>query len=242
MTGMRKRLHMRRPAARPLRPRGYVLLFVLGLGALGTLGPAGPGTPTRMVGVGLMPLLIVVLLAAIAVGGLFWRGRGERRHTAWGGCAPAVLMALALAVAEGLARGPGRPRELVLVPMPSQGRSVRERGLDTTRLLARTAARTLASAGLPTRVEATLRHVRRVADQSELGEHDRRTNLVGALVARPGRPALRVVVDDLTTTGSSLHEACRALAEAGTPASGCAVVAATPRRHRRHADNGGTLR
>lgn len=150
--------------------------------------------------------------------------------------------ALSLAVAEGLARGPGRPRELVLVPMPSQGRSVRERGLDTTRLLARTAARTLASAGLPTRVEATLRHVRRVADQSELGEHDRRTNLVGALVARPGRPALRVVVDDLTTTGSSLHEACRALAEAGTPASGCAVVAATPRRHRRHADNGGTLR
>jgi len=77
------------------------LLFVLGLGALGTLGPAGPGTPTRMVGVGLMPLLIVVLLAAIAVGGLFWRGRGERRQTAWGGCAPAVLMALALAVAIG---------------------------------------------------------------------------------------------------------------------------------------------
>ncbi len=67
-------------------------------------------------------------------------------------------------------------------------------------------------------------------------------SFVGALVARPGRPALRVVVDDLTTTGSSLHEACRALAEAGTPASGCAVVAATPRRHRRHADNGGTLR
>ncbi|SDM30695.1 hypothetical protein SAMN05428957_104117 [Oryzisolibacter propanilivorax] len=31
MTGMRKRLPMRRAAARPLRPRGYVLLFVLGL-------------------------------------------------------------------------------------------------------------------------------------------------------------------------------------------------------------------
>ena len=77
------------------------LLFVLGLGALGTLGPADPGTSTRVVGVGLMPLLIVVVLGAIAVSGLFWRGRGGRRYTAWGGCAPAVLMVLSLAVAIG---------------------------------------------------------------------------------------------------------------------------------------------
>ena len=147
--------------------------------------------------------------------------------------------ALALAVGtlltgvEGGATGVGRPSELVLVPMPSQPRSVRQRGLDTTALLARTAARTLGAAGLPTRVEATLRHVRRVADQSELGEHDRRTNLVGALVARPALPAVRIVVDDLTTTGASLAEACRALVDAGTPASGCAVVAATPLRRSR---------
>ena len=87
------------------------LIFVLGLGALGTAGPAGPGAPTRMVGVGLMPLIIVALLAVIAASGLFWRGsgrrpgpghgRGDRRHAAWGGCAPAVLMTLALAVAIG---------------------------------------------------------------------------------------------------------------------------------------------
>lgn len=84
-------------------------IFVIGLGALGLLGPSGSGAPTRMVGVGLMPLIIVVLLGAITVSGLFWRGwgrgsahrRGDRRHAAWGGCAPAVLMLLALAVAVG---------------------------------------------------------------------------------------------------------------------------------------------
>ena len=55
--------------------------------------------------------------------------------------------ALALAVADALRRGPGRPDPLVLVPMPSQRATVRERGLDTTLLLARTAARRLAASG-----------------------------------------------------------------------------------------------
>ena len=77
------------------------ILFVLGLGALTLFGPIGLRAPTRMVGVGLMPLIIVALLGAIAGSGLFWRGRGDRRHAAWGGCAPAVLMILALAVAVG---------------------------------------------------------------------------------------------------------------------------------------------
>ena len=144
--------------------------------------------------------------------------------------------ALALTVAVA-ARETGVPAGgLVLVPMPSQPRSVRERGLDTTLTLARGAARALTGAGLPTRVERQLRHVRRVADQSTLGEAARLTNLAGALAAEPPRgasgapPVLRLVVDDLTTTGSSLAEACRALAGAGTPASACAVVAATPLR------------
>lgn len=143
---------------------------------------------------------------------------------------------LALAAVEAV-RAVGRPDGgLTLVPLPSQPRSVRERGLDTTLTLARVAARSLARAGLPARVEPTLRHVRAVADQSSLGVAHRLTNLAGALVARPlsmgdaGPGDLRLVVDDLTTTGASLAEACRALDRAGTPASACAVVAATPRR------------
>ncbi|HPT96123.1 MAG TPA: hypothetical protein PLA13_01155 [Microbacteriaceae bacterium] len=110
--GVRRLMHL--SSAWLLTPA--CVIFVVGLGALGVLGPSGPGAPTRMVGAGLMPLVIVVLLGAIAVGGLFWRGsgrvresaarssadvHGDRRHTAWGGCAPAVLMVLALAVAVG---------------------------------------------------------------------------------------------------------------------------------------------
>ena len=149
----------------------------------------------------------------------------------WLGALLGELLALGVLAA---ARGTGVPHAgLVLVPMPSQARAVRERGLDTTLTLARVAARTLAGVGVRASVEPRLRHARRVADQASLGEQGRRGNLVGALAARPvgeGRAGVRVVVDDLTPTGSSLAEACRALAAAGTPASACAVVAATPRR------------
>lgn len=130
---------------------------------------------------------------------------------------------------------------LLLVPMPSLPRAVRERGEDTTLLLARRAARALRAAGADARVEACLRHRRRVSDQAGLSAAGRRANLAGALVARPRGEGVRVVVDDLTTTGASLAEAARALARAGTPPAAAAVVAATPRRGRTrpptHRDN-----
>ncbi|MFT3877848.1 MAG: ComF family protein [Propioniciclava sp.] len=141
-------------------------------------------------------------------------------------------------LAEAVARAlldTGGGREVVLVPVPSLPASVRARGLDVTRALAVTAARRLSASGLPARVESGLRHARTVDDQAELGESARWRNLSGALVAKPGRPGLRVVVDDLTTTGASLAEACRALAAASLSASACAVIAATPRRDGRRA-------
>lgn len=151
----------------------------------------------------------------------------KERHATWLAAPLGAVLAHAVALAL---QGASRPAALTLVPMPSQARAVRERGVDTTALLARCAARALTRAGLPCRVAAELRHVRRVADQSSLDVAGRRANLAGALVARRGAPGVRVVVDDLTTTGASLAEACRALARAGTPASACAVVAAAERR------------
>lgn len=143
----------------------------------------------------------------------------------------AVLGAtLAEAVARAVVESGMRPAEVLLVPVPSLPSSVRARGLDVTRALAATAARMLTASGLPARVEAGLRHARTTADQAELGESARWANLNGALVARPAGPGFRVVVDDLTTTGASLAEACRALRAASVPAGACAVVAATPRR------------
>lgn len=151
----------------------------------------------------------------------------KERHATWLATPLGGLLAQAVALAL---LGDARPGAVTLVPMPSHAGAVRERGVDTTALLARCAARALSRAGLPCRVSSELRHVRRVADQSGLDAAGRRANLAGALAARGGAPGVRVVVDDLTTTGASLAEACRALARAGTPASACAVVAAAERR------------
>lgn len=168
------------------------------------------------------------LVIAYKERGAWWLGRPL-------GAALALSVARALRLAD--APGVGDPDvPVLLVPMPSQPAGVRARGLDTTRTLARRAARELSALGMRCGVDPALRHVRRVRDQSELGGEERRSNLVGALVARPRDPgcgAVRVVVDDLTTTGASLAEACRALTAAGASASGAAVVAATPLRSAR---------
>lgn len=119
-----------------------------------------------------------------------------------------------------------------LVPVPSSARARRARGGDHVLALARAARR-----GRPVGVARLLRHARAVQDSAGLTIDERAANLAGALVARPvadpGRPDRPVrpvvVVDDIVTTGATLREAARALASAGWPVLGAAVVAATPR-------------
>ena len=137
--------------------------------------------------------------------------------------------ALTLAVAE-VAALTGTDTPLVLVPMPSRPAAVRERGLDAVLLLACRAADVLGRVGVPARVDACLRHRRAVADQAGLDSVARARNLDMAMVARPRRMGSVVIVDDLSTTGSSLAEARRALGEAGVQACGGAVVCWAPRR------------
>ena len=138
---------------------------------------------------------------------------------------------------------PGRVPDagpLVLVPIPSSAAAIRKRGRDATSALARRAVRRLRPRlGLPVIMKPLLRPVRRLADQSELSELERRQNLAGAYAVR-GRPSGRsrslefggqvIIVDDLVTTGSSLTEAHRALTAAGMPVLGAAVIAATVRQ------------
>ncbi|MFE6504862.1 ComF family protein [Kitasatospora sp. NPDC057738] len=126
---------------------------------------------------------------------------------------------------------------LLLVPMPSARSAVRARGHDPTLRLAGAAARSLRRTGLDVRAAPLLRHTRPVADQAGLNAAERRRNLRGALTvlprARTGPAGLAgrhpVLVDDLVTTGASLAEAARALADAGLPARAGATVAATAR-------------
>lgn len=137
-----------------------------------------------------------------------------------------------------------------LVPVPSTRAAARRRGGDHVRRLAHHAGARL---GLP--VVPALRLVRPVRDSAGLGAEQRRANLAGALAAPApprlggdvrspqrranlaGAPAVpaparlaAVVVDDIVTTGATLHESLRALHAAGWPVLGAATVAVTPRR------------
>lgn len=132
---------------------------------------------------------------------------------------------------EGGAANPGRP--VVLVPVPSAARAVRERGFDATAAMARAAARRLRP-DRPATVATVLVQMSGVRDQSGLDARSRQANLAGAFrVRRSGLPVLGtpvVLVDDLVTTGASLTEAARVLRRAGVRVVGAATVAATQRR------------
>ena len=119
---------------------------------------------------------------------------------------------------------------IVLVPVPSAARAVRQRGFDATLTLARLAGRRLRTR-YPVRVLAALAQLRSVRDQAGLDAHQRHRNLSGGIrVRRAVDGALVVLVDDLVTSGSSLTEAARVVRSGGGLVLGAATVAATRRR------------
>ena len=103
-----------------------------------------------------------------------------------------------------------RPQGLVALPLHRS--RLRARGYDQALELARPLARALQ---LPL-LEGALRRTRATAPQSELSALARRRNLRGAF-ACDGMvlPAHVVLVDDVMTTGATLHAAARALRRAG---------------------------
>lgn len=121
---------------------------------------------------------------------------------------------------------------ILLVPVPSAARAVRQRGFDATLTLARLAARRLLTR-YPVRVVPALAQTRSVRDQAGLDAQQRQRNLAGGLLRRRAVDnALVVLVDDLVTTGSTLTEAARVIGSGGGIVLGAATVAATRRRLR----------
>jgi predicted amidophosphoribosyltransferase len=111
-----------------------------------------------------------------------------------------------------------------LVPVPSARAAARRRGGDHVRRLTRRAAAQLGVAMVP-----ALRLNRIVQDSAGLRAVQRRANLAGAMAAHaPPIGAAAVIVDDIVTTGSTVHEAVRALRVAGWPVLGAVGLAVTP--------------
>ena len=116
--------------------------------------------------------------------------------------------------------------DYLAVPVPLHPRRLRERGFNQSALLAAHVARA-------TGMELDLFTFRRVRDtpaQSRLGKRARRRNVRGAFSIRdPARFSGKtiVLIDDVATTGSTLHECSVVLKRAGAESVLCLVFART---------------
>lgn len=114
-----------------------------------------------------------------------------------------------------------------VLPVPLSVQRLGERGFNQSALLARRLAGAKVDTGTLLRLHAT-------EAQSSLPRAQRLHNLQGAFAMEPGRAAaLRgqrvVLVDDVMTTGATLHAAALALREAGAAHITAVVLARTPR-------------
>ena len=113
-----------------------------------------------------------------------------------------------------------------VIPVPLHRARLRHRGYDQALELAKALARAL---NLPLQGDA-LRRLRPTAPQSELSALARRRNVRDAFVVRDATalPAHVVLVDDVMTTGATLHAAAKALRRAGVRRVDAWVCARAP--------------
>lgn len=118
------------------------------------------------------------------------------------------------------------PRPEAVIPVPLHAHRLRQRGYDQALELARPLAAALT---LPLRTDL-LRRRRATAPQSELDAGQRRRNVARAFVVEPpaSLPGHVALVDDVMTTGATLHAAARALLRAGVSRVDAWVCARVP--------------
>ncbi len=118
------------------------------------------------------------------------------------------------------------PRPDALIPIPLHAHRLRERGYDQALELARPLARTLS---LPLHADRLVRH-RATAAQSELHADARKRNVARAfgIAGTALLPAHVALLDDVMTTGATLHAAARTLHAAGVRRVDAWVIARVP--------------
>ncbi|MFC4525751.1 ComF family protein [Dyella halodurans] len=101
----------------------------------------------------------------------------------------------------------------LIIPVPLHRSRLRQRGYNQALELARPLARELR---LPTRHDL-LQRPRATTAQTELGAVSRRRNVHGAFAAKAGAvwPTHVALLDDVMTTGATVHECARVLKRAG---------------------------
>jgi ComF family protein len=141
----------------------------------------------------------------------------------------APLLARRLSLA--LARAGVDPPDLIL-PVPLSTERLRERGYNQAHEIARRLAWPQAADVIERQSRLcarTLLRLRDTAQQARLPLDQRRSNLRGAFaVMKPVRGLRVAIVDDVMTSGATLHEAALALRRAGAVDVQAWVVARTP--------------
>lgn len=144
----------------------------------------------------------------------------------------ALARPLGMLLMQHLLAAPAQPLADIdaLVPIPLSGPRLAERGFNQSLEIAR-GMRAWGGRCCPPIWPGALMRVRHAPPQSSLDRSARLSNLSGVFaVARPAQVAGRslCLVDDVMTTGSTLHTAAEALLQAGARQIIAAVVARTP--------------
>ncbi|MBN2842253.1 MAG: ComF family protein [Sedimentisphaerales bacterium] len=122
----------------------------------------------------------------------------------------------------------------MFVPIPLHWRRRMARGYNQSELLAREAARELSANDLRIPVVNALKRIKNTHPQALLTQAGRRENLKGAFAVRNLNTVKNkhiCLVDDVTTSGSTLHAAARELRKAGADKIGVLVLCVPDREN-----------
>jgi competence protein ComFC len=125
--------------------------------------------------------------------------------------------------------GKGHTQDIdLIIPIPLHWRRRLSRGYNQSELLSRAVAAEMKRHGIRVPVSDSMVRIRNTRPQVTLPPSKRRNNLRGAFVLRPGSDVrgLHVcLIDDVTTTGSTLKEAAKALRRCGARQVSAVVLA-----------------